>query len=52
MKSVNLKLSEKSLLYLKNAELIEDLNQAFAQDTLLIFQVVSEIIKGIFESVK
>jgi hypothetical protein len=50
MKSVNLKLSEKSVLYLKNAELIEDLNQAFEQDTSIILQVLTEIIKGIFES--
>jgi PD-(D/E)XK nuclease superfamily len=50
MKTVNLKLSEKSALYLKNAELIEDLNEAFEQDTLMIFQVMSEIIKGIFKN--
>jgi hypothetical protein len=51
MTSVNLKLSEKSLLYLKNAELIEDLTQAFTEDSKMVFQVLSEIIKGIFESI-
>lgn len=49
MKSVNLKLSEKSLLYLKHAELISDLIESFSKDSYMIFEVISEIIKGIFE---
>lgn len=51
MKSVNLKLSQKSLLYLNNAEMITDLQEAFSQDASSIFQVVAEIIKGFFAGV-
>ncbi len=51
MKSVNLKLSEKSLLYLKNAEMITDLQEAFSQDTSSVFEVLAEIIKAVFEGV-
>jgi hypothetical protein len=51
MKSINLKLSEKSLLYIKNSEMIEDIQEAFAQDASTVFEVWSEIVKGAFESV-
>lgn len=49
MKSVNLKLTEKAILYLKNYEMITDLQNAFSKDTSNVFEVVSEIIKGIFD---
>jgi len=51
MKSVNLKLSEKSILYLKNAEMITDLTEAFSEDSSNIFQAFAEIIKTVFEGV-
>jgi PD-(D/E)XK nuclease superfamily len=49
MKSVNLKLTEKAILYLKNYDMITDLQNAFSKDTSNIFEVVSEIIKGTFD---
>ncbi len=45
MTSTNLKLSNKSLLYLSNFEMINDLEQSFSQDASNIFRSVTEIIR-------
>ena len=50
MKSRNLELSEKSVLYVQNFEMINDIQTTFLKDTSNIFQTISEIIKSIVEA--
>jgi hypothetical protein len=50
MKSANLELSEKSVLYLQNFEMINDLQEMFSKDASNIFQTITEIIKSIVDT--
>jgi len=50
MKSADLRLSEKSKLYLENFDMIKDIQSSFSQDTSNIFRIVSESIISIVEA--